>query len=97
MAAVAAAGAERNVPERSWMRTLSSRAQHSQAEPGELQPSACREVRESNIPLELCVYTAWRKGELARGCMRALQEGKQINSKLNYTNHVQSGGLLQRS
>lgn len=97
MAAVAAAGARRKVPERSWMRALSSRAQHGQAEPSELQPSACREVRESNIPLELCVYTAQRKGESARGCMRALQEGEKISSKPHYTNHVRSGGPLQRS
>lgn len=67
MAAVAAAGAGRNVPKRSWMHALSSRAQRGQAEPSELQPRACREVRESNIPLELCVYTARRKGEKARG------------------------------
>lgn len=72
------------------MRTLSSRAQRGQAEPSELQPSACREVRESKIPLELCVYTAGRKGESVRGYMRALQEGKQISSKPHYTNHVRS-------
>lgn len=38
-------------------------AQRGQAEPNELQKSVCCEVRESNIPLELCVYTALREGD----------------------------------
>lgn len=56
-------------------------AQRGQAEPNELQKSICCEVRESNIPLELCVYTARREGGWQRGSMRGLQEGKQINSQ----------------
>lgn len=56
-------------------------AQRGQAEPNELQKSICCKVRESNIPLELCVYTARREGGWQRGSMRGLQEGKQINSQ----------------
>lgn len=53
-------------------------AQRGQAEPNELQKSVCCEVRESNIPLELCVYTAPREGGMARGEQEGLT-GKETN------------------
>ncbi len=60
-------------------------AQRGQAEPNELQKSVCCEVRESNIPLELCVYTAPREGGWQGGRKRGLQERKQIKSRPHCT------------
>lgn len=53
-------------------------AQRGQAEPNELQKCVCCEVRESNIPLELCVYTAPREGGMTRGEQEGLT-GKETN------------------
>lgn len=83
--AAAAAKAGGNLAERGLVSACvcacSLGAQRGQDEPNELQKSICCEVRESNIPLELCVYTARREGGWQRGSMRGLQEGKQINSQ----------------
>jgi len=65
------------------VRAHSLGAQRGQAEPNELQKSVCCEVRESNIPLELCVYTALREGGWQGGSKRGLQERKQIKSRLH--------------
>lgn len=52
-------------------------AQRGQAEPNELQKSVCCEVRESNIPLELCVYTALREGGWQGGVRGAYRKGNK--------------------
>lgn len=69
-------------------------AQHGQAEPNELQKSVCCEVRESNIPLELCLYCSERRG-MTRGSKRGLQERKQIKSRLHCTQFYLPPALLQ--